>query len=104
MDIFQSIRTYLALLGVHSPRIQNHSNSVKGLMVLVLMGLTEISTCIFFLYQAEILEEYAQAFYGALSMHTCTFGFGIYILKKQELFKFMKNMEIVIQKSELIQI
>lgn len=101
MIIFESIRIYLTVLGINSPQSnQNHVKNVKHLLILVLFFLSAISSCAVLLVEEIILEEYEHVFTDIVTMSALVFYMAICIWKADTIFKFMLNLEHIIQKSE----
>lgn len=100
MKSFELVRRYFSVLGISSlQRNQKSPFNTKNVFVLFQFILGELSSCLFILLEAQTFEEYANAFGMVLTLTIASFDFFICIWKSQQLFKFMKNFERMIEKS-----
>lgn len=100
MIIFGSIRLYFLVLGIHSSQSnQNYLKNVKSVTILFVLVSSVFSSLAFFIYEAETLEERENIFFDIITLGTAAFYLAIYIWKTKAIFKFMANIERVIQKS-----
>lgn len=88
-------------MGVYSPHSnQQLSKNIKGLMILFLFSLVFILECIYLFDEAQLFEEYAQAFYAIITIFTAIITLTMHILKRKTSFKYMKYFEDIVQASK----
>lgn len=102
MKVFQSIQKYFSTeLGIESPQwTQQFLFNVKNLTILLLVGVDLILCVIFLCCEAKNFKEGADCFFVIITIIVVGFEYVIYNWKIREMFKFIKNFEALIQKSE----
>lgn len=103
MNTFQSIRIYLAALGIYPAQSgQSHKIRMKSGFVLILMAFIWICMVSTLFFEADTFGDYINAFMNILTIFSAANGFVVYILNAEILFQFMLKFEDVIEKSKRI--
>ena len=103
MRIFQSIRKYLAILGIEPLQpFQKKRLMTKRLVVFIIFILFFTSSLVFIGYEASSLGEYADAFYMSATLDWMIFAFGILLWKMDDIFKLIGDFEKLIQQRKSI--
>lgn len=103
MNIFASIRIYFTALGIFSPQSnqkkEKNLKNVKSSLVLLLLILSVLSSILFIVYDAKTLVDRENAFSDTLILTSGAFFLAIYVWKQKTIFKFMMDLERIVQNS-----
>lgn len=102
VKFFQSTQIYLAILGIETHQsIQQHPFNVENLKTLAVFSFTTISSIVYFCRAPNDFMEYNQSLCFTSTVINTMLLLAIIIWKQPELFKYIKNFEIIINESEL---
>lgn len=102
MKLFQAIRDNLATFGIYQlePSEKNPFNR-RNLAVLLAFALSTLSAIAFFLFDADSFRESADSFFVWITVLLTFIGTLIVILKTDDVFQFIANMEKIIGNRKL---
>lgn len=101
MEIFQIIQNNFKLLGLKpSQSSQKHPLNTNILASITWCVFSTASYVLWFFYTANSFDDYMDAALFAFESLLCTAGLLVLIWKMQQWFKFIKNLEIILNKSE----
>lgn len=101
MKLFQIINVPFASMGVYSTQLNGFP--VKNVAGIFLLGEFIISTAIYFLYEAETIEEYSVSFYISVTCTLILFVLIVFICKRKILIKFIDALGNNIETREFIE-
>lgn len=97
MKTFQVVQKNLKLLGMDpNPSVSKFNAKIFG--IFLLLGLSFISNCLFFMNEANNSREYIDSAYIASSVFTTSTNFLLFIWKSDELYKLMNGIENIINR------
>lgn len=101
MKLFQACQEYMAIIGVR-PLLpgEKHPFNRQNVRVLLVFGLAFILTSAFLIFDAQTLRQYAECFYAWSSVFAIFVGVLLVILKTEDLFQLINDLEIMIQNSK----
>lgn len=102
MEIFQLIQNNFKLLGITpNQSSQKHPLNANLLAVLNWCIFSTASYVLWYFYTANSFSDYMDSALFAFESLICTSGLLVLIWKMEQWFRFIKNLQIVLNKSEL---
>lgn len=103
MKYFQYMRKPFNTLNIYSNTLgQVHGLDMKNYFFLIVSGLGSTSTVIFMVFQAETVNEFAEAFYAFSITLFVFFIFVNFFAKKKDIFNLMDEYESTVQQRKMI--
>lgn len=102
MKIFQSIKKYLATLGIRPPQSDRETNPLnsKHLMPLIVFGVVSYYGHEYLFVVANTFEEYTDGLYQCATSTVNAFDYVVHISITYKLYKFIEDFETFIGTSE----
>lgn len=103
MKMFQAIREHYAYMGV-TP-LENRAQSVlnkNNMITLIILFQGLITTNVYLFFGAKTFNEYVDSFWVSCSTTLACVNFVILILQTPNVFDFMDEFEVIIQKRKSI--
>lgn len=102
MKLLQSVRKYLKIIGIYSPRPNQHDSPISWRSFLYFIDYAQIivSSVVFMTFEGKTAAEYGYACYTFICSLAATAAVLISIWKKGEMFNLLHEFEKFIDKSK----
>lgn len=105
MKLFQTIQNKFAILGISSHQsTQEQPFNQRIILVYLIYGCSCILSNVYLFRKAQTVEEYTNCIYIATATTMLTLFFSIVVYKMPKLFKYIENVENIVERGEKLQI
>lgn len=103
MKLFQSLQKFYRITGIY-PSSSNRNHSVNWKILLILLSLIQFAvlTGVFFITEANSIDEYGTSFYGSISALLGVVDFLINIWKMANILRLIGKFEEFINKRKTV--
>lgn len=102
MKLFQSVRKFYENMGLYPLQTQQKCQfNPRIFCILLIMSLFFVSMMDTFLFEATTITEYAESFYGSLTVLACIMNFLTSFWKTTNIYTFIEKLEKFVENREL---